>query len=105
MIVKLKRKHHSLTLGQRYPVIGIEADSYRIINNQGGPYLYEPGLFTVVDKSMPRDWVVEKGDEGEVYAYPREFHRPGFFEDYHDGESKAMSTFWRLVNGRLARAS
>lgn len=107
MIVKLKRrslKYRDLTPGQLYAVIGIEADDFRLINDLGQPYLYPPALFVVVDKARPTDWVESVGDEGERYAYPREFSRAGFFEDYHDGDAKARSQFWRRVNGRLARA-
>ena len=80
-----------------YTVIGIEADDYRIISETGEPYLYPPYIFRVVDRKKPDDWIVTYGDEGERYAYPKALGRVGFFEDYHDGDEKAIRTFWQYV--------
>ena len=108
MIVKLRRKDNryaDLTVGQPYVVIGIEGDDYRVLNDTGRPYLYPPSIFRVSDRSEPGDWVVETGDEGERYAYPKALNAPGFFEDYFEGRPRAVRTFWRVVNQRLATAS
>lgn len=73
MIVKLRRKtpqYSDLTPGQPYGVIGIEADDFRLLNDQGRPYLYPCRLFEVVDPREPDDWVAEFGEDGERYAYP-----------------------------------
>ena len=105
MIVKLRRKssrYPDLTPQQPYVVIGIEADDYRILNDAGRPYLYPCGLFKVMDPREPGDWVSEFGEDGERYAYPFPLNNPGFFEDFFDDESKAVRTFWRVVNQRLA---
>lgn len=107
MIVKLRQTvppPDRLTPGQWYPVIGIEADSYRILNDDGRPYLYEPDMFDVIDPREPEDWVAETGLDGERYAYPAALNRPGFFEDFHDGDPEAVTTFWQCVNRRLAAA-
>lgn len=108
MIVKLKKpstRYRDLTSGHLYDVIGIEADELRIINNAGRPFLYPPDLFSLVDAREPRDWVTEFGDDGERYSYPPLVNRPGFFEDFFDQKPKAVATFWRVVNHRLAAAS
>ena len=105
MIVTLRRKnpnYRDLTPGQPYVVIGIEADELRILNDAGRPYLYSPNLFQVLDPHEPADWVSEFGEEGERYAYPKPLNKPGFFEDFFDGKPKAVATFWRVVNQRLA---
>jgi hypothetical protein len=107
MIVKLRKSRPAprhLTRGQLYPVIGIEADSYRIIDDDGQPYLFEPDLFQIVDAHEPSDWATEYGEDGERYAYPPAMNRIGFFEDYHDGDAKTVATFWRIVNRWLAEA-
>lgn len=98
MVVKLKKpnaRYRDLTSGQLYGVIGIEADELRIINNAGRPYLYPPGLFSLVDAREPTDWVTEFGDDGERYSYPPSLNRPGFFEDFFDQKAKGVATFWR----------
>lgn len=108
MIVKLRRKnlrYPDITAGLPYVVIGIEADDYRILNDQGRPYLYPARLFQIVDSSKPHDWVTEKGDAGECYAYPQPLNSVGFFEDFFDAKPKAVVTFWRVVNQRLVTAN
>jgi len=108
MIVKLKKRnaqYRDLTFEQPYVVIGIEADEYRILNDAGRPFLYPPSLFSLVDSREPRDWITEFGDDGERYSYPRAINSSGFFEDFFDQKAKAVTTFWRIVNRRLAEAS
>jgi hypothetical protein len=105
MIVKLRRrnsKYPDLSLRQPYVVIGIESDDYRVLNDAGRPYLYPRSLFRVVDRHEPGDWVSAYGEDGERYAYPAPLNVPGFFEDFFDHKSKAVRTFWRVVNQRLA---
>lgn len=105
MIVKLRRRnarYRDLTPGQAYVVIGIEGDHFRILNDAGRPYLYPPGLFTVPDPREPGDWVTELGEDGERYAYPAPLNDPGFFEDFFEDKPKAVRTFWRVLNQRLA---
>jgi hypothetical protein len=105
MIVKLKKKsarYRDLTLGQPYVVIGIEADDLRVLNDAGRPFLYPPELFSSVDSREPLDWVTEFGDDGERYSYPIPLNKVGFFEDFFDEKAKAVATFWRVVNQRLA---
>ncbi|HMN27534.1 MAG TPA: hypothetical protein PKE45_05205 [Caldilineaceae bacterium] len=105
MIVTLKRQtsaYPDLTFGQPYVVLGIEADDYRILNDQGRPYLYPPELFTLIDAHEPADWVNEFGEDGERYAYPPQIHFVGFFEDFFDDQREAVATFWQVVNQRLA---
>lgn len=105
MIVKLKKKnarYRELTFGQPYVVIGIEADDLRLLNDAGRPFLYPPALFSLIDAKEPADWVTEFGDDGERYSYPPQLNKSGFFEDFFDQKAKAVTTFWRVVNQRLA---
>lgn len=107
MIVQLKQAHPDhphLTAGQRYLVIGIEADDYRLLNDWGEPCLYPPELFRVVDASEPEQWVSETGADGERYAYPPALNKPGFFEDFFDRKPEAMQTFWQTINHGLTAA-
>lgn len=108
MIVKLKSKdprYLDLSEAQQYFVLGIEADDYRILNDAGKPYLYERELFDVVEPTEPRDWVTEFGEDGERYSYPAPLNEAGFFEDFFDEKPQQTSTFWRVVNQRLAHAA
>lgn len=108
MIIKYSKRHpdyNDLTLDSHYVVIGIEADDYRILNDQGQPYLYPNSLFEIVDAREPDDWITEIGDDGERYAYPPQLNAPGFFEDFFDANLDAVSSFWRTVNERWAIAA
>ena len=108
MIVKLRArdtKYPELTPGQPYPVLGIEADDLRVLNDRGRPYLYPRELFIVVDDREPEDWVTELGQDEERYAYPPPLNGAGFFEDFFDGKPEAVSTFWRVMNQRLSTAA
>ena len=84
-------QYADLTPGNRYRVLGIEANDLRLLNDEGQPYLYPPQLFIIVDPTEPPDWVTTYGDEGERYAYPPALSRPGFFEDYFDGNAEAKA--------------
>lgn len=108
MIVKLKKpntRYRDLTLRQLYDVIGIEADDLRILNDGGRPFLYPADLFSLVDAREPSDWITEFGEDGERYSYPPPLNKTGFFEDFFDQKRKAVTTFWRVMNHRLATAS
>lgn len=108
MIVKLRppdSRYSDLTPGQPYVVIGIEADDFRILNDQGRPHLYPPEFFEIVDPREPEDWVTEFGEDHERYSYPVSLNTAGFFEDFFEAEKEAVATFWRIVNARLAMAA
>jgi hypothetical protein len=108
MIVRLKERNPDfpdLTPDQPYFVIGIEADDYRILSDQGKPYLYPADLFEIIDAQEPNIWVTDYGDDGERYSYPAELKEAGFFEDFFDGKEDARSTFWHVVNKRLSEAA
>jgi hypothetical protein len=83
-----------MTIGKVYVVIGIEADSYRIINDAQMPYLYNPDQFELVDSEKPNFWITEYGENQEEYSYPSSWNAPGFFEDFHDGKKDVVNQFW-----------
>ena len=108
MIVELRRRdrrHQDLSAQRPYVVIGIEADYFRILNDQGRPFLYSARLFRIVDRREPNTWISEVGEEGERYAYPPPLNSAGFFEDFFEGHKRAVRTFWRVVNDQLTVAA
>lgn len=100
-----RSKYTDLTPGNIYRVIGIEADHYRLMNDFGQPYLYLPRFFKRVDASIPSEWQTVRGEDGERYSYPAELMRPGFFEDYFDGNRKAMATLHRYLASTMTNPS
>jgi hypothetical protein len=108
MIVELRRRdrrYQDLGAQRPYVVIGIEAGHFRILNDQGRPFLYPARLFRTIDWREPDTWISEVGDEGERYAYPPPLNSAGFFEDFFDGHKRAVRTFWRVVNDQLTVAA
>lgn len=77
-------------------VIGIEADDFRILNDQGRPYLYPSRLFKIVDSHEPVSWITELGDDDERYAYPPLLNGFGFFEDFFDDKKKRLRLSGKL---------
>ncbi len=86
---------NSLTYGKSYEVIGIEADSYRIVNDLNDSCLYEPSHSEISDPTEPIFWVSSLGEDGERYAYPSSWSSPVFFEDFHDHIAAVVSQFWQ----------
>ena len=108
MIVELRRRdrrHPDLSPGRPYVVIGIEANDFRLLNDQGRPFLYPARLFRIIDRREPDNWVSDVGEEGERYAYPAPLNGVGFFEDFFEGHKRAVRTFWRVVNDQLSAAA
>ncbi len=87
-----------MTFGQPYVVIGIEANDLRLLNDVGRPFLYQPNLFSIIDKGEPADWVTEFGEDGERYSYPAPLNKSGFFEDFFEQKTRAVTTFLQVVN-------
>ncbi|GJM26530.1 MAG: hypothetical protein DHS20C16_29450 [Phycisphaerae bacterium] len=90
-----ERKYWSLTVGLQYEVIGISADNYRILDDTGDPVIFNQLCFEIMDPSEPDFWEVSFGDGGERYANPPEWHKPGFFEDFHDHVGPVRQQFWK----------
>ena len=97
MKIKTQNNENYIITGKEYIVLGIEAGSYRIINEIGEPCLYGPEGFEVTDESKPSFWVCEVGKDDEKYCYPKEWNGIGFFEDYFNGVVEAKSTFNRVL--------
>lgn len=78
-----------LTLGNVYPVIGIEGAYYRLLGDLGKPFLYKKVRFKVVDPQKDESWIRSRDKRvGEIW-YPREFMRKNFFESFFSGDSDA----------------
>ena len=88
-----------LVPGRVYEVLGIEGDYYRILTDGDHPHcpndplLYEPEIFRVIEESEPEFWVSEY-DDGERYAYPEQWLRGYFFQDYHERVPETRLRFW-----------
>lgn len=91
--LKADNEFWSLTLGQEYVVIGLDHESYRIVDNKGEPILFPKDGFRILDDAIPQDWEWKRFSDDEYYADPPELGRPGFYEDYFDGRAEAREKF------------
>lgn len=89
--------HQHLEPNKIYNVIGIDDEDYRIINEIGEPILYPKALFDVIESSIPDSWVRQDYEDGEYYIDPPELSRPGFYEDFFDGNPEAIAKFQAFV--------
>ncbi|HEY3243916.1 MAG TPA: hypothetical protein VGM03_11245 [Phycisphaerae bacterium] len=113
MKVRLKRHPPRLTEAEpklspekEYHVIGIEADDFRIVDDEGDPVLFDARLFEIVDPTESDEWMTEFGEAGERYARPAELQRY-IFEDFHDGIPEAVTAvrkYLRKIGIRTRRA-
>jgi len=93
----------SLSIDCIYEVLGIEADTYRILSDPDSkphgndPVLYDLDCFKVIDPQEPDFWVCRYGEDGQRYCYPPEWNEVGFFEDYHNGASEVRERFWNML--------
>ncbi len=87
-----------MTVGKEYEVIGIEADSYRLVSDSCEPYLYEPEQFDIVNSAQPEFWVSKSGEDGELYAYPIAWFHGCFFERHGENEPGVADSCWKECN-------
>ena len=79
-----------LTLGKEYKVLCIEEGYFRIVGDDGEPYLYPPDLFQITDSRPETTWVLRKDKTGAIEFYgPPELDKVGLFEDYFEGAEYA----------------
>jgi hypothetical protein len=96
------RRYGDLTPGNTYRVIGIEVGWFRILSDEGLPYLFPPDLFEIVDPNADADWITARGTDGDEYVYPPELSAPGFFEDFFEHDARAVAAF-RQYSSRVFR--
>jgi hypothetical protein len=94
-----RRRTEWLTIGKEYPVLSVEVGvgqpAYlRIIGDDG----HTPGLhiiqqFVTVSSRIPSSWLVQVGENGYLEMAPASWLRPGFWEDYFNGQADAVAQF------------
>jgi hypothetical protein len=98
----------SLTIDRIYEVLGIEADTYRVLTDPeskpygNDPVLYAPDCFKIVDPQEPDFWICQYGEDGERYCYPSEWNEVGFFEmndfAWYIIVALALANWWLYVS-------
>ncbi|MBV2124671.1 MAG: hypothetical protein KUF75_05945 [Candidatus Thiodiazotropha sp. (ex Ctena orbiculata)] len=86
-------RHTHLTPDKIYLVIGIDDESYRIVDDCLEPTLYRKELFDVLESNYPESWLKTEYEDGEYYIEPPELSAIGFYEDYFDGVESAVLAY------------
>jgi hypothetical protein len=85
------------TVGRVYSVLSIWVDErgvqFRMVGDEPTPALFPQDMFEIVDPSIPATWIVHSPATGCFVFAPETWTRPGFWEDFFDGKSAAVSTF------------
>ncbi|MFC9749790.1 hypothetical protein [Streptomyces niveus] len=91
----------ALTDGHEYAVLEISvrfkaATSFRVEFNEGGlrqSALFDSRAFAVTCHSMPPTWRYFQLESGAFSLRPEAWNAPGFWEDYYDGDSRAIAAY------------
>lgn len=92
-------RHTRLTPEKIYLVIGIDDESYRIVDDCFEPTLYRKELFDVLETGYPESWIKTEYEDGEYYIEPPELSGIGFYEDYFDGVESAVLAYKNYLKG------
>ncbi|MFB2556519.1 hypothetical protein [Herbiconiux liangxiaofengii] len=87
-----------VTPGVDYPVVesGVQRDGkrwLRIITDNGETALFPASRFTIVDGSVPVNWVRIVRESGTTMT-PMAWTRPDFWEAFYDGDLIARNTYY-----------
>ena len=98
-------EHPGVRIGEEYPVLEVFAARSRILfrlpdrgarlDEIESPGLWDAGMFEIVSDRMPTCWVTRLED-GRLTLAPREWQRPGFWEDFFDHEPDAVADYDQL---------
>ncbi|MFF4384472.1 hypothetical protein [Kitasatospora sp. NPDC001547] len=106
-------EHPAIRVGEEYPVLEVFAARSRILfrlpdrsarrDEIESPGLWDADMFEIVSERMPTCWVTALKD-GRLTLAPREWQRPGFWEDYYDHEPDAVAEYDLLKARIIAEA-
>jgi len=100
-------------LGAVYEVLDILVESgrvsLRLVGDESTPAMFQVEMFEVVDSTIPPTWTVTSAQPGCLYFAPTAWSRPGFWEDFFDGNEKARACFEaerkRIIDAHMISAS
>ena len=87
-----------LTIGKIYYVLSVIYSwsgvlKYRIIgDDQETPALHDARQFETVSSVIPSNWIVISSLDRGFQMMPKSWSRIGFWEEYFDGDSKAVES-------------
>jgi hypothetical protein len=84
-------------LGRVYHVLGIWIEPrrtlFRLVGEEPTPALFEPEMFEVVSTVIPSTWIISSPKPGCFSLAPAAWSKPGFWEQFFDGEPETVACF------------
>lgn len=91
-------RYLDLTVGKVYEVVNMTCGDFRLVGDDGCPYLYPPEAFDVIDPTPGKDWVRKVDEDGSDNWYgPAELDEPGLMERYFDGDEAAWQKLKKYI--------
>lgn len=94
-----------LTIGAEYHVVSLLAHpggriTLQLVTDDGESLgLFDSSAFSTTEETVPDTWVTRIRDAGTLELAPASWLRPGFWEDYYDGDAAAA----HVVNAELSK--
>ena len=91
-----------LSTSREYVVLSVEEHhtgvaGYRIESDRSqGPALFRAPRFKIIDPSVPSCWIAHRLQGATVELAPPVFARAGFWEDYYNGDPRAVAEYRRI---------
>ena len=88
-----------LTVDKEYRVLSIYMQDtlpikFQIIGNDWAtPAYHNANQFEIITTFIPSDWIVDFETGSYFKIAPKEWCKPGFWEDYYDGMPEALALF------------
>ncbi|WP_344570820.1 hypothetical protein [Streptomyces axinellae] len=106
-------EHPSIRVGAEYPVLEVLTAGNRVLlripelldtaGHRDSPGVWDAAMFSIMSSRIPGCWVAELRGSRLALA-PREWQRPGFWDDYFDDVPAAVDEYVRLRAAVLAEA-
>ena len=90
-------RYLDLTVGKVYRVYAIEEDHFRLVGDDGYPFLYPSHAFQIVDPAPGTGWVKMVDEDGETTFGPPGLYEPDLIEDYFECVKEAGEKVKRYI--------
>ena len=88
-----------LTIGKEYHVLSVHMQhglpvKFQTIGNDGAtPAYHNANQFEIVTGFIPSNWIIDFESESYFKLFPKEWCKPGFWEDYFNDMPEAIDLF------------
>jgi len=94
----------NLTLGERYLAVGINNDTYRVVDNELMAFVYPRDCFSPSDLTPPAGWTLTSHPDGSYQSYDPATGGKKVIMDMFDGDSEATEEYLTRIRKLLAES-